>query len=308
MDTSNFATSTTILAEIALALHPILIKQINVGLPTQLLARLGTYSVLATAFSGPQDRKYSWGSWSTATKSLGFGLMNLVHIGASYISYKHLPAGSALALFYTYPFLNILAGTLFLGETLDFKILPLMFLAFIGVLLVSRFSNEDTESAEKEKTAENYENPGTAGKPAKNTALGVAASLISAMTETLIFLIAKSGEEPTPWLPILKLYPGALVALLGWILISGTSWKTSSENWIPLILFNVFIGFLGYSLRFWSIPRLSTAVFSILTFIGVAAGYTWGLAYAKEVPNAGALLGAGCITGALGILKTIQPS
>jgi drug/metabolite transporter (DMT)-like permease len=304
MEPANFATSTTILAEIALALHPILIKQVNVGLPTQLLARLGTYSVLATAFSGPQDRKYSWGNWGTASKSILFGLMNLVHIGSSYISYKHLPAGSALALFYTYPFLNILAGTLFLGETLDLKILPLMVLAFLGVLLISKFSNEDTEVAGNQKTAEKYENYENS---AKNTALGVGASLITALTETLIFLIAKTGEEPTPWLTILKLYPGALLGLLGWIFISGASWKTSSENWIPLLLFNIFVGFLGYSLRFWSIPRLSTAVFSILTFIGVAAGYSWGLAYAKEVPNPGALLGAGCITGALGLLKILQP-
>jgi drug/metabolite transporter (DMT)-like permease len=71
-----------------------------------------------------------------------------------------------------------------------------------------------------------------------------------------------------------------------------------------MLLFNIFIGFLGYSLRFYSIPRLPTAIFSILTFIGVAAGYGWGLLYAKEVPSMGALAGAGLITGALGLLRT----
>ena len=139
MDTSQLATLTTITAEIALALHPILIKQIGVSLPTQLFARLGIYSALATGLSSPADRKFSWGSWSAATQSIVFGLMNLVHIGTSYLSYEHLPAGSALALFYTYPFFNILIGVLFLGDSFDFKLLPLLAMAFLGVLLISKY-------------------------------------------------------------------------------------------------------------------------------------------------------------------------
>ena len=311
MSTTQLASATTILAEIALALHPILIKQIGVNLPTQLLARLGTYTVLGTAFSEKTDRKLSWGTTSKATQSIVFGLMNLVHIGASYISYNHLPAGSALALFYTYPFFNILAGVLFLGDTLDTKLLPLMAMAFGGVLMIAKYTKEGEEETEKQsENSADSENTGrhptqstqpTQSK--KNIILGITASLISAITETLIFMIVKSGEEPSPWLPILKLYPAAFVALLGWITVTKASVNTTIGNWIPLILFNAFIGFLGYSLRFWSIPRLPTAVFSILTFIGVAAGYTWGLVYSNEVPSAGALTGAGLITGALAFLS-----
>lgn len=284
----SVASLTTIVAEIALALHPILVKQIDVGLPTQLLARLGTYSVLGGLLAGSAE-------WSLALnfKSVLLGFMNLVHIGSSYVSYKHLPAGSALALFYTYPFFNILAGILFLGDSFRLDIVPLLLLAFLGVLLISKASADEGEA---EDGAEDE------GKD-KNTGLGVAAALVSALTETMIFLVAKTGEGGSPWLTILRLYPGALLGLLGWIGFSGASWKTGVDNWIPLLLFNVFIGFLGYSLRFWSIPRLPTAVFSILTFIGVAAGYGWGLLYAKEVPSMGALVGAGCITGALAFLK-----
>jgi drug/metabolite transporter (DMT)-like permease len=283
----NIAAITTIIAEIALALHPILIKQINVGLPTQLLARLGTYTVLGSALASPSDKEFSWGSVPKALQSTLFGLMNLVHIASSYLSYKHLPAGSALALFYTYPFFNILAGFFFLGDTLAPRILILMAVAFLGVVLISKYSAEDSEGVEGFQ---------------KSTSIGVTASMISAITETMIFLIAKTGEEKSPWLTILKLYPAAFLGIIGWIGFSGSDWKTSAQNWIPLILFNVFIGFLGYSLRFWSIPRLPTAIFSILTFIGVAAGYGWGLLYAKEVPSLGALTGAGLITASLGFL------
>jgi drug/metabolite transporter (DMT)-like permease len=297
MDPATLSAATVIVAEIALALHPILIKQVGVNLPTQLLARLGTYSVLASGLASKQDIQFSWGSTPKAIQSIVFGLMNLIHIGSSYLSYEHLPAGSALALFYTYPFFNILAGVLFLGDSLDFKILPLMALAFIGVLLIAKYTHTGDEKGHE-----------TSDKSNKSLTIGVIASLISAVTETLIFLVAKTGEEPSPFLPVLKLYPGALLGLLAFLSFKG-GFKTLNfdvQNWIPLLLFNIFVGFLGYSLRFYSIPRLPTAIFSVLTFIGVAAGYGWGLAYAKEVPTAGALAGAGLITGSLGILKFIQ--
>ena len=126
MDTTQLATATTVLAEVALALHPILIKQVGVGLPTQLLARLGTYTVLGSTLSSTSDKKLAWGDWSTASKSIGYGLMNLIHIGSSYVSYQHLPAGSALALFYTFPFFNILAGVFFLGDSFKPIMAPLL--------------------------------------------------------------------------------------------------------------------------------------------------------------------------------------
>jgi len=51
MSTAQLATATTIVAEIAMALHPILIKQVGVNLPTQLLVRLEH-----TVFSAPPSQ------------------------------------------------------------------------------------------------------------------------------------------------------------------------------------------------------------------------------------------------------------
>ena len=285
----DFAAVATITAEIALALYPILIKQVDVSLFSQLLARLGTYSVLTTAFSSQADRVASWGSGTAALKSIGFGLMNLVHIAASYISYKHLPAGTALALFYTYPFLNVLAGTLFLGESFSLSIIPYFGLAFIGVLLISKYTTEEGFDAKEEE------------EPKRNVPFGLLMAGLSALTETLIFLLVKTESSATPWLSMLKLYPAGLLGLLGISMVSKQSIAPLAK-WVPLLLFNIFVGFLGYSLRFFSIPRLSTAFFSLLTFIGVAAGYGWGLLYANEKPAPGAVLGAGCIVAALGFL------
>lgn len=292
----DFAAVATITAEIALALYPILIKQVDVSLFSQLVARLGTYSVLTGLFSSQADRMASWGSGMAALKSTGIGLMNLIHIAASYISYKHLPAGTALALFYTYPFLNILAGSLFLGEAFDWKLVPYFLLAFVGVVLISKYTTEEGFSEGKDEKDGKDSN-----QQKRNVPFGIFMAGLSAITETLIFLVVKTDSSSTPWTSMLKLYPAGLLGLLGVSMVSKQSIAPLAK-WVPLLLFNIFVGFLGYSLRFFSIPRLSTAVFSLLTFIGVAAGYGWGLLYANETPALGALLGAGCIVSALGFM------
>lgn len=298
------AVITTILAEIALALHPIIIKEIPTNLATQLLARLGTYGTLSLALASPSERAETWGSLSSAGSSFALGLMNIVHIASSYISYALLPAGSALALFYTYPFMNILAGALFLGDTLHWWIFPLMLLAFAGVLLIA-YSTKESDVEKPQTHLDGY----TEIFKQNGILWGILMSLISAATETMIFLVAKIPRGAhSPWLSMSRLYPGALIGLLGW-LFATDKFSTISTNlsvWGPLLAFNIFIGFLGYSLRFFSIPKLPTAIFSILTFIGVAAGYIWGMVFSDEVPNWKSLTGAAMITGSLGVLNFVR--
>jgi drug/metabolite transporter (DMT)-like permease len=296
---ANTAIITTILAEIALALHPIIIKEVPSNLTSQLLARLGTYGILSVALASPDERTETWGSVSSAGISIALGLMNIVHIASSYISYTLLPAGSALALFYTYPFMNILAGILFLGDKFALWMLPLMIIAFVGVILIARSTHE----SEVEESAT------VTSLPFKGVQWGVAMSLISAFTETLLFLFAKVPRHAhSPWLSMSRLYPGALLALVAWIATTGrfSELAISGKSWAKLLGFNACIGFVGYSLRFFSIPLLPTAIFSTLTFIGVVAGYGWGLILSNEVPVVMSLIGAGLITGALSILNAVR--
>jgi drug/metabolite transporter (DMT)-like permease len=280
-------------SEIALALHPILLKLVNVPLITQVLFRMGTYSSLAGIAASPEDWMYAFGTSQGLIQSSMSSIMNLVHIGSSYASYRNLSAGSALALFYTYPFMNILAGYLFLGEKVSLLVLPLLLLAFVGVLLVSYAENTEQESKN--------------GSTEKNTLYGISMALLSAMTETMIFLLVKTSKLQNPFVNILQLYPIGFLALALYASTEGfQDIKGSPFQLAQIIAFNVFIGFVGYSLRFYSIPRLSTVIFSILTFIGVAAGYGWGRIFASESPSLTALLGAACITGAVGILQLIK--
>jgi drug/metabolite transporter (DMT)-like permease len=297
---------TTITSEIALALQPILIKQINTGLPTMLLGRLGVYSILGYFLSDSTDKLTSWGSLASALHSSLYGIINLFHIAASYISYEYLPAGSALALFYMYPFFNIIAGILFLNEAFDPRLLPLFIVAFIGVLLIA-FNTSSIENFTDDGGGIGGEKGGEKDEKNKksNTTiqLGILASLAAALTETIIFLVVKTAVRPTPWLSMLQLYPVAFLGIFGWIFFKKEPISNKSNEWIPILIFNAFIGFIGYALRFFSMSTLPTSIYSLLTFIGVAAGYGWGLFFANEKPSPLALMGAGCITGSLGVMR-----
>jgi drug/metabolite transporter (DMT)-like permease len=277
MDTESIA---VILSEATLSLYPILIKNVNTDLATQLFFRLGTYSSLTGVLADKKDIAATWGSSTATLSSLAYGLMNLIHIGSSYIGFKDLPAGTAMALFYTYPIFNILAGGLFLGEEIRLILLPFFAIALIGVYLLSK---EDKESSKKDE----YNYP-----------RGLVAIFIAALTETLIFILAKVAPGTSnAFYPMLQLYVGAFIILCG-----GGAYLGKMPDWsasLPLIFFNVFIGFVGYLMRFYAIPLLPTAIFSILSFVGVISAYGWGNIFASESPSIRALVGASLVTGSI---------
>lgn len=287
----NTPTLAVLLSEATLSLYPVLIKNVNTDLATQLFFRLGTYSSLTGVLAEKRDISATWGSLTAASSSLAYGLMNLVHIGSSYVGFANLPAGTAMALFYTYPLLNILAGVLFLGESFDFVLMPFFAVAIIGVYLLSqKDESESSNQTDKKKTS---------------WALGLAAIAIAAITETLIFIVAKVAPGTSNALyPMLQLYVGAFFLLCGGLIgmKKMPDWSAS----VPLIFFNVFIGFVGYLMRFYAIPLLPTSIFSLLSFIGVVTAYGWGNLFAYETPSLKGMLGAALVTASIGGIRFIN--
>jgi drug/metabolite transporter (DMT)-like permease len=297
----------TVIAETALALYPILLKNIPTNLTTQVTARTATYAVLAYILASASDVSRAFpGSLAGITHTILYSVLNLVHIGVSYASYKLLPAGNALALFYTYPFWNMLLGWLFLGDSVSLRSIILLIVAFVGTYMVAKNSTIE-EFKEKAGTQAGGESE-TANQSSKNTALGVALALGSAITESLIFLVVKTPSSPSPFLSMLQLYPLAAAAIAGYgfwnnSYSSSTIENTFTNTWLPLILFNACIGFVGYALRFYAIPKLSTAVFSILSVVGVIAAYVFQLMFTPEKINGIAALGSLLIAGAAGLAQ-----
>jgi drug/metabolite transporter (DMT)-like permease len=277
-----------VLSEVALALYPILIKRVPTDLITQTLSRLLTFSVLAFTLASPSDISQTWGS-KGIFRSLGLGLVTLAHVGVSYFAFETLPAGVAMSLFYFYPILNLLGGVLGFGESISPLQIGLILIAFVGVVMVSL---SITEGETKEKNAYNIK--------------GILAALGAAFTETLMYFAVRTASQPNPYFATLELYPGALIPFLGMLLASGKQIDLRPSVWLPMTLFNVFVGFVGYALRFWAIPRVTTFLFSMLTFIGVIASFSWGYLFAEETPTWMALIGAFLIS--LGVGFSDAPS
>jgi drug/metabolite transporter (DMT)-like permease len=281
-----------IASQAAASLHPILLKMVNVPLMTQILFRMGTYTSLSGIGAEAVDWTLAFGSFTAIFRSLTYSLINLLHIGSSYESYKYLSAGSALALYYTNPFINILGGALFLNERIKWQIIPLLLVAFVGVLLIAYAENQKDGGGEGVKN---------------NTLYSVGTALAAALTESLIYFVVKTSSINSPIANMLQLYPMGFLALAAYSGVEGFKNVSGSPQQIgTIVMFNIFVGFLGYMLRFYAIPLLDTSIYSILTFIGVAMGYVWGLIFVGEKPSLIALLGAACITGSVFVLDMVK--
>jgi len=273
-------------SEVALALYPILIKTVPVNLATQLVARFLVYVSLALFLASPKDIAGTWLTFDNASQSMLYGILNLVHIGVSYYSFSNLPTGTAMSLFYTYPVWNLLGAHLLFGETFSVFNIFLVFVALFGVYLVALQTKDEDSDSKKQIHLQ-----------------GVVAALMAALTETLIYLIVRV-KSPSPSFSILQLYPGGLLALLACLVATGESIDLSWDHWKPLLLFNALIGFVGYFLRFYTIPRVETIVFTLLSLIGVIASYIWGFGFLNEVPTSMGVLGSLLISLAAGLAET----
>ncbi len=262
----------TFLSEIVLSAYPILIKKVPATLTAQTAIRMITFTLLAGLGAFATGTPLLQGS--TATNILAPGLLNLLHVGSSYSAFQALPAGNAMALFYTYPVWNILGAALAFGETIEFRSLPWVAVALVGSLLLAQ------------PTKQNW------------SAFGVAAALIAAVTETGIYLwFRREPESETqPWTTMARMYGGSTLFLLPLLLVGILAWGPMGKGALSsMLLFNAVIGFVGYAMRFYTIPHVSTVTFSSISFFGIVAAYLLGWLFVGEIPSTQQGIGAALI-------------
>ena len=132
--------------------------------------------------------------------------------------------------------------------------------------------------------------------------------IMAALTETMIFIFIRWNKDASksPLYTVNHLYPAGLVLLGGYALANKSVVDTSGINWMKLLGFNGLLGFTGYIARFYAIPKVPTIVFSLLSFIGVAFGYMWGILFTEDQPTSRAIMGGGLIASAIAILRYFQ--
>jgi drug/metabolite transporter (DMT)-like permease len=130
------------------------------------------------------------------------------------------------------------------------------------------------------------------------SAVGILAALVAALTETLLYVFVRwtaSSSASTPFTAILQLYPVGLLALLFGFALHPSALDLRPRILLPLFGFNALVGFIGYATRFYTIPKVSTLLFSLLSFVGVLFGYVWGHLLTGDPLRPASLIGSGLI-------------
>jgi drug/metabolite transporter (DMT)-like permease len=274
-------------SEVILASYPILIKAVPTNLWTQIVSRMAVYGAMAFTILLTDLKQLK----TIAPMSMaGGGLLNLAHIATSYKAFKDLPAGNAMSIFYAYPIWNLLGAWILLGEEIPMSSLPWVGLALIGMFMVAQ--------------------PEVGSLFTMDKPFATLCAVLSGMTESAIYFFFKfMGKEESTFKGMFELYGGSFMWMLPVILGSSFgdmaslpkidfSWKI----WAPMLLFNIFVGFTGYAMRFAAIPMVSTLIFSTLNFVGIVAAYLFGYLFQGEKPSWTAMAGAAAIIVANGVL------
>ncbi|NDH68267.1 MAG: DMT family transporter [Gammaproteobacteria bacterium] len=272
-----------VLSEFVLGLYSRLIKSVPTTLSTQVLVRMIMYtfgSLISAQTTSNQKINPS------LTHLLSMGLLNTVHIGSSYYAFKTLPSATSLSLFYTYPFFNILFSTLLLHEKFHYPALPWLALSFIGALFVILPASDS---------------------PINHDTRGIAAIFVSALTESLIYIAFRSKYEPNHNQGIFHLYGGGLIATLAARLSNVVEpFDYSLQTWTPLVLFNLFIGYLSSSTIFKAIPEIPVELFAALAFFGVISGFIFGELGGEAKPEIPTYIGATAIVLSAAAIRLLK--
>jgi drug/metabolite transporter (DMT)-like permease len=268
-----------IASEFILGLYSVLIKTVPTTLSTQILARMLTYTLGSLVIS-----QKSTPINPSICHLLYMGLLNIIHISSSYYAFKTLPSATALSMFYTYPFFNVLFSSIFLNEKLNFAALPWLALSFVGCLFMIFPTHGHDEI----------------------NIPGLFSIIVSAITEALIYIVFRC-YEPTEAEGMFHLYGGGLIATL---LARGANiiepFDFSIKTWAPLLVFNLLIGFLAYSLIFQSIPKISVELFASLAFFGVLSGFIFGEIGGEKRPSIPTYVGAVAIVASAVAIRLLK--
>ena len=229
------------------------------------------------------------------------GCLNMIHIGASYLSFSILPAGVALSLFYLYPLFNVLAGGIFFGEQLSILSIGLIIIAMIGIYLLSKDSSATEGTGSPSISSSPLLSSPLLSSPKLSLSslytIGIICAILAALTETLLYVFVRWNKKASqsPYYAISQFYPVGLLCILLYIGFQPSSLDMNWKHLSYLFGFNAFIGFTGYATRFYTMPKVSTLVFSILSFVGVLFGYLWGHLFTTDKTSMTSWAGSGLI-------------
>ena len=167
---SLLANSLVLTSEVILSAYPLLIKLIDTSIILQTGLRMLVFTICASIGAAASKTPLIFDELMSG-ETLAGGILNLIHVLSSYYAFDKLPAGNAMAIFYTYPVFNIIGTSLLFGEAFPYEKLHWILLSLGGAIAVAQ------------PTVHNW------------SILGVLAALVAALTEVGIYLWFKSQPK-----------------------------------------------------------------------------------------------------------------
>jgi len=275
-----------LVSESLLSFYPAMVKYIQYPIINQLWARLVIYTIISSFFMTKLSLQLL-----LSFPGLLLAFTNIFHVWTSYIGFKNLEAGVSYSIFYIYPLLIIL----FSGSPFRwYYLLPL-----IGVFLLTYSQWKATAPALKisptqTKTQTNSRDHQEHNKKFTYGVLGILGATIS---EAMIYFIVKrlNHNNHNQWTTLFIAYfiPALVVTLI--LIVTKkiipqkttpptppTQIPTKNHNLLILLVGNAIIGALGYYLRFYTITRLPSSLYGVLSYFGIVMAYVYGALLNKD--------------------------
>jgi drug/metabolite transporter (DMT)-like permease len=191
--------------------------------------------------------------------TLLLSVVNFISIYGIYLSFERLGIGITQAIFYSWPiFYYILTQTQFsLQETI------VLIITFACVLLISPLNGDMSIN--------------------KKTTIGFLGVIASLITHIYIFYYMKMNT-PNINEYLFSQYIFIFVALSIYYI-----YKKIKENYtidfkkqLPILIFNIILGYLAFYLQFYSITSLKPFVLCLLTFLSIVIGVLIDMAFFKQ--------------------------
>lgn len=262
-------------SESLLSLYPVFVKNIGLPIHIQTWSRLFAYVAITIFFV---DYNFVLKTMMTS-RGLLLSFMTLAHIYTSYRGFQLLDSGVAYSIFYLYPIMILILS--------GYRLTPVMGLALLGVYLLVDTEKEEPfettiEKTEKEEKRETFEYE------------GIVMILAAALTEAIIYFLVKDIKTFNNWNHIfISYFPGFIV--LSYLFQSDIWFLSSSQTNTRLswaVLINGAIGLSGYLLRFFSVSRLDTMLYAMLSYFGIVMSFVYGVIFNSETISLKKIVGA----------------
>jgi drug/metabolite transporter (DMT)-like permease len=297
-----------LVSNVLLSSYPILIKSYitNISIVVQLIVRIVVYICLALPFLVIGGEGMNILTTLIEPKYLAISAVNMLHIYSSYKGFEYLNAGISLTTFYSYPIIQVLLSRIFLGTELTSGLMYNLFGSLLGIGIL----NKDTLLG---------------GEKSANIKKGFSFIAMAALTEAIIGVFYKGVNIQNPFMSLYSLYAPAFVFFIIWYLykkykdLQEVKNKANVANWTDekiqkekddkkdnwwhiltnhggfmkrIILYNILIGGIGYTLRLFSLTKIPISWFSGLSFTSSLSAFMLGWFFLGEKIKLNHLLGS----------------